>query len=61
MADPAFAVLLTELAGVNQAERRGVFFVVNGGGHKDGEITRVTAHFVEADGLSLETQWDNCR
>lgn len=58
-ADPAFAALLTELAGVNEAERRGVFFVVNGGGHKDGEITRVTAQFVEADGLSLETQWDN--
>ncbi|WP_051355569.1 phage/plasmid primase, P4 family [Acetobacterium malicum] len=53
------ARLLTELGRVNQSERRGVFFVVNGGGHKDAEITRVTAHFVEADGLPLATQWDN--
>ncbi|MBC3899419.1 hypothetical protein GH811_07300 [Acetobacterium malicum] len=53
------ARLLAELARVNQSERRGVFFVVNGGGHKDAEITRVTAHFVEADALPLATQWDN--
>ena len=57
--DPVFDELIGELHRVNRAEQRGVFFVVNGGGHKDAEITRVTAHFVEADGLSLEQQWDN--
>jgi putative DNA primase/helicase len=57
--DPAFAAGLAELHRVNQVERRGVFFVVNAGGHKDAEITRVTAHFVEADDVPLETQWDH--
>ena len=56
---PDFNELITELHRVNQTEQRGVFFVVNAGGHKDAEITRVTAHFVEADGLALEQQWDN--
>ena len=50
---------LAELRRLNQAQRRGVFFVVNAGGHKDSAITRVTAHFVEADALPLATQWDN--
>ena len=57
--DPAFAAVLAELHRVNQAERRGIFFVVNAGGHRDAEITRVTAHFVEADDVPLETQWDH--
>ncbi|WP_373483812.1 phage/plasmid primase, P4 family [Acetobacterium sp.] len=57
--EPALAALLLELARVNREQQRGVFFVVNCGGHRDAEITRVTAHFVEADDLPLETQWDN--
>jgi putative DNA primase/helicase len=37
---------------------RGVFFVVNYGGHEDGDITRVNAQFVECDKLSLEAQME---
>lgn len=58
-ADPAFDKLMVELHRVNRDQHRGVFFVVNAGGQKDAEITRIRAHFVEADDLPLETQWDN--
>ncbi|WP_296560140.1 DNA primase family protein [uncultured Acetobacterium sp.] len=56
--DPALAKLVAELHRVNQEQQRGVFFVVNQGGHRDAEISRVTAHFVEADNLPLAQQWD---
>lgn len=36
---------------------RGVFFVVNYGGHTDKEITRINAQFVEMDDLSFDEQW----
>ena len=55
----AFAAVMAELHRVNQNEQRGVFFVVNRGGHRDEAITRVTAHFVEADDLSLGEQYAN--
>lgn len=51
--------LLGQLQRENDGERRGIFFVVNPGGHKDHDITAVTAQFVEADELPLESQWDN--
>lgn len=35
---------------------RGVFFVVNYGGHEDASITRINAHFVEMDHGSMEEQ-----
>jgi putative DNA primase/helicase len=35
---------------------RGIFFVVNSGGHDDGSITRINAQFVECDDLSFEEQ-----
>ncbi|NCC16785.1 MAG: DNA primase [Clostridia bacterium] len=35
---------------------RGIFFVVNFGGHDDGSITRINAQFVENDDLSFEEQ-----
>jgi putative DNA primase/helicase len=38
-------------------KNRGVFFVVNYGGHEDGEITRINCHFVENDTLPLEEQY----
>ncbi|MBI4856729.1 MAG: hypothetical protein HY818_08315 [Acetobacterium woodii] len=44
---------------VNQRDCQGVFFVVNPGGHRDDAITRVAAHFVEADDLPLEEQYAN--
>lgn len=49
----------SQLSQVNQQERQGVFFVVNQGGHKDEAITRITAHFVEADDISLAQQYHN--
>ena len=35
-------------------ENRGIYFVVNSGGHEDGDITRINAQFVENDDLPLE-------
>jgi putative DNA primase/helicase len=35
---------------------RGIFNVVNQGGHDDVSITRITAHYVEMDDVSLEEQ-----
>ena len=37
-------------------KHRGVFFVVNGGGHTDEDITTVNAQFVEMDTGSFEEQ-----
>jgi len=48
-----------ELHELNIQELQGIFFVVNKGGHKDADITTITAHFVEADDLSLEDQYQN--
>ena len=35
---------------------RGIFYVVNHGGHEDSAITRINAQFVEMDDVSLEEQ-----
>lgn len=37
-------------------QNRGVYFVVNYGGHEDADITRINAQFVECDELSIEEQ-----
>jgi len=37
-------------------KHRGIFFVVNSGGHTDKEITRINAQFVEMDDKSFEEQ-----
>lgn len=37
-------------------KNRGIYFVVNFGGHEDTEITRINAQFMECDELSLEEQ-----
>lgn len=37
-------------------QNRGIFFVVNHGGHDDTSITRINAQFVEIDDLSFEEQ-----
>lgn len=37
-------------------QKRGIFFVVNYGGHEDSDITRVNAQFVENDSLSIDEQ-----
>ena len=44
-----------QLAEHNQ-KHRGIFFVVNSGGHTDKEITRINAQFVEMDDKSFEEQ-----
>jgi len=41
----------------HNAENRGVFFVINTGGHSDAEITRINAQFTEMDDGSFEEQW----
>ena len=60
------AKLETDLAGLfglmdtlkrHNGQNRGIYFVVNFGGHEDGEITRINAQFMECDELSLEEQW----
>lgn len=58
-AELASAAFLARLQQANQAERQGIFFVVNPGGHCDDEITNVAAHFVEADSLPLDQQYAN--
>ena len=40
----------------HNGQNRGVYFVVNFGGHEDAEITRVNAQFMECDDLPLEEQ-----
>ena len=37
-------------------KNRGIYFVINFGGHEDVEITRINAQFMECDDLSLEEQ-----
>lgn len=48
-------VLLSTLKQHNE-KHRGIFFVVNCGGHTDEEITRINAQFVEMDTGSFEEQ-----
>ena len=50
---------LTALAPVlkqHNAKNRGVFFVVNSGGHNDADITQINAQFVESGTLSFDEQ-----
>jgi putative DNA primase/helicase len=37
-------------------KNRGIFFVVNGGGHEDAEVKVITAQFMENDNLPLDEQ-----
>lgn len=50
-----FATIEDTLAKHNDSNR-GIFFVVNTGGHEDSSITRINAQFVESDELPLEEQ-----
>jgi putative DNA primase/helicase len=40
----------------HNAQNRGIYFVINYGGHEDTDITRISAQFVECDSLSMEEQ-----
>ena len=51
-----FDKFLPELKKDNDSQR-GVYFIVNAGGHTDKEITRITAQFYECDHISLEAQY----
>lgn len=42
-------------------QNRGIFFVVNLGGHEDREITRINAQFVESDTLNIEEQLERIK
>lgn len=52
---PQYIKLLND----HNAKNRGIFFVVNFGGHTDNEITRVNAQFVENDTLPVDKQYEN--
>lgn len=47
---------LTDILHKHNEKNRGIYFVVNFGGHEDTEITRINAQFMEYDELSLEEQ-----
>ncbi|MGN0634273.1 MAG: DNA polymerase [Oscillospiraceae bacterium] len=49
------STILPELKEHN-AHDRGIFYVVNYGGHTDKEITRINAQYVEMDNISIEEQ-----
>lgn len=40
----------------HNAQNRGIYFVINYGGHEDTDITRINAQFVECDEKSIEEQ-----
>lgn len=40
----------------HNGQGRGIYFVINSGGHEDANITRINAQFVECDNLSIEEQ-----
>ena len=40
----------------HNAQDRGIYFVINFGGHEDSEIKRVNAQFMECDDLPLDDQ-----
>ena len=50
-----FSTTIPDLERHNQ-QNRGIFFVVNYGGHDDESITRINAQFVECDHLTFEEQ-----
>jgi len=52
--------LISELQEQNK-RHRGIFFVVNAGGHYDKEISRINAQFFESDSLTLEQQMEQIK
>ena len=40
----------------HNTQNRGIYFVINYGGHEDTDISRINAQFVECDSLSIEEQ-----
>ncbi|MBT9132090.1 MAG: hypothetical protein DDT33_00600 [Firmicutes bacterium] len=47
---------MTETLKKHNAKQRGIYFVVNHGGHEDSDITRINAQFMECDDLSFDKQ-----
>lgn len=47
---------MTDTLHKHNQQNRGIYFVINFGGHEDVDITRINAQFVECDSLSLEEQ-----
>ncbi|MDR2712255.1 MAG: RepB family DNA primase [Clostridiales bacterium] len=41
---------------LHNKQQRGVYFVINYGGHEDADISRINAQFMEMDNLPLEEQ-----
>jgi putative DNA primase/helicase len=47
---------MTDTLQKHNARNRGIYFVINYGGHEDADITRINAQFVECDNLSIDEQ-----
>ena len=47
---------ITDTLRKHNAQNRGIYFVINYGGHEDADITRINAQFVECDSKTLEEQ-----
>lgn len=47
---------MTDILHRHNQQNRGIYFVINFGGHEDVDISRINAQFVECDNLSLEEQ-----
>jgi len=47
---------MTDTLKKHNKQKRGIYFVINYGGHEDIDITRINAQFVECDSLSIEAQ-----
>ncbi|MDP3058955.1 MAG: DNA-primase RepB domain-containing protein, partial [bacterium] len=47
---------MREILKKHNAKHRGIYFVVNFGGHEDSDITRINAQFMECDDLSFDEQ-----
>ena len=48
---------MTDTLKKHNAQNRGIYFVINYGGHEDTDISRINAQFVECDSLSFEEQF----
>jgi putative DNA primase/helicase len=48
---------ITDTLKKHNAQNRGIYFVINFGGHEDADINRINAQFVECDNLSIDEQF----
>lgn len=49
---------ILEKLGEHNRDGYGIYYVVNQGGTRDRDITRINAHYMEIDDIPLQEQWD---